>query len=312
MLMEKNKIVFSNSGGATRFISLMEGNRSLIQDYNIIPTDICGVSSGAIVSFISAIAIKKPILFEQSINIGLNLKISDMFDLSPINAKGNLRILSIFWRILNGENSFGLQNIKNFFETTITETDFIDFQNDIQSPNVWVMSVRPRDMKRGFWNLKDKNINYKKAIKIISASTHIPVYSQPIQIDDLDATDLWVDGGIRNHNPSPKFIDLFGNEIKELYTFYTRRDSVTTKNDLDWDKNMLTVLIRIMNGMVNEISKRDSQYEKLKSCELGFDLKQFFYPGDILESMYDVNKDNLKSLYLEAIEITKNIMSIKF
>ncbi len=41
--MEKNKIVFSNSGGATRFISLMEGNRSLIQDYNIMPTDICGV-----------------------------------------------------------------------------------------------------------------------------------------------------------------------------------------------------------------------------------------------------------------------------
>lgn len=306
--MDKNKIVISNSGGATKFISLIEGNRCLLEDFNIKPTDVCGISSGAVAALISAIAIIKDGLFQKAIQIGLNLKINQLFEISPIKENGSLKIFNLLWRVLNGDSSFGIQNIKHFFETTITEKDFINFQNSEITPNVWIVAVRPKDFKRGFWNLKDKSINYKTALKIVSASTHIPVYSQAVQIDENDKTDLWLDGGLRNHNPSPKFIDAFGENIETLYSLYTRKNQIDSTIDLNWNKNLVTVLSRAMLGMVNEISKRDSQYEVLMSEKLGFNLKQFFYPSDILDSMYDTDTEKLKQLYIDANNITKTIM----
>jgi predicted acylesterase/phospholipase RssA len=306
--MDKNKIVISNSGGATKFISLIEGNRTLIEDFNVKPTDICGISSGAIAAIISAIGMIKDGLFKNAIQIGLTLKINQLFEVSPIKDNGSLKILNVLWRVLSGESSFGVQNIKHFFETTVNEKDFQNFQNSEITPNVWVMAVRPKDFKRGFWNLKDKKINYKTALKILSASAHIPIYSQPVQIDENDKTDLWLDGGLRNHNPSPKFIDMFGKNIETLYSLYTRKNQIDSNTELDWDKNVLTVLTRTMLGMLNEISKRDSQFEVLMSEKLGFNLKQFFYPSDILSSMYDTDETKLKQLYTEANNITKSLM----
>lgn len=303
----KNKIVFSGSGGATKFVALLEGMRIAIEEQKIIPTDFVGVSAGSLASFIAAISIKNPDLFNTALNLGLNLTMNDFFQTKPVDDKGKMIYWTIILRLLQGYNSLGVQDIKTFFRKNISEKLYLEWVNDKESPNVWIMTVRPRDFKRRLINLKDPKLSYEDCLNWISASTHIPVFAQPIEMYDEESNQLekWVDGGIRNHNASPKFIDRFGDEILELYSFYSRANTVNLKDEPNWDNNVMTILSRVLQGMALEISKRDSQYEIEKQKEFNFKLKQFFYPGYLLESQYDVNNDRLLKLYKESQLITR-------
>lgn len=303
----KNKIVFSSSGGATKFVSILEGMRIAIQERNIIPTDLVGISAGAIASFITSVAIKNPSLFSIALKTGLELNMSDMFSVPPVNDKGQMKYWSILLRLLQGKNSLGEQDIKKLFTNHMTPSIITEWLNDPETPNVWVMTVRPRDFKRKLVNIKNPDFKVQDVLNWVSASSHIPVFAQPIEMYDEESNQIekWVDGGLRNHNPSPKFIDEFGPEIKELYTFYSRANTINLRDQPDWDKNVITILSRVLQGMSLEISKRDSQYEIQKQKEFGYKLKQFFYPGYILESQYDVNKSRLFMLYSAAQRITR-------
>lgn len=296
------KIVFSNSGGATKLVSLLEGNRILLQEFNIKPTDFCGVSAGAITAFLAAFSTTDWSILNIAIQKALHIKTKDFFEKSPIKENGDVKLLNAVWQIITKHNYLGIQNIKPMLTELVSEHHFNHFKKSPKTPNIWIQAVRPKDMKRSFWNLKD--YDYQTALDMVCASSNIPVFAQPIQINKDDSTDLWLDGGIRNHNPSNKFIDLFGKDIEHLYSFYTRNNIVDAHLKPNWSDNVLNTLTVVMDGMIKELSKRDALYENLKAKELNFKLTQFFYPDNILQSQFDLNEDRLEKLFIETRKIT--------
>lgn len=276
------------SGGSTKFVGLASAAIRLYQ-LGYRPDIIGGVSAGSIVTLPLVLG-----YHDKLLEIGVNLDFKSMFEIPPLNKKGKITIKSAF-RMLFGKNSLGIQNLKPIISSIITEEDFKRYQLE-DHPVIYILAVNPTDGSRKLWNLKDENINYEKYLKIISASSQIPVVTQPEYIDG----EYYYDGGIRNHTPSTKILSI-RDDISKFISIYSRPKDFR-KIDTSWDKNVFKVLMRTTQIMTFEISKRDEEMERLIAENKNIEFKQLFLPT-VLNSMFDTNPNLLQIILKEGVDV---------
>lgn len=281
------------SGGATRFIGLGSAAITVLEmGYN--PQVYGGISAGSILLLPLIMG-----LHEEIIEIGRQIKPSIIFESAPINDEGKITFKAVI-RIIFQKYSLGLQNIKPIVSQVITEDIFKQYQEG-DYPDAYVLAVNGNTLRRKLWNLKDSTIDYEKFLKILSASSRIPIMTQAEWIDGQP----YFDGGLRNHTPSTKILQRY-DKIRKVISIYAREKNINRPSQ-KWQKNIIQMIFRTIECMSLEISKRDEEMEKMMSIIKGFHLKQF-HLDNILDSMYDTTPENLESLRLNGIEqVKKNI-----
>ena len=285
----------SLSGASTKAIIHPTVARILHKEFNYIPNNIAGISAGSLMAVPIALQI-----YDEAIQYSLNLSHNEIFNVKPLNDDGGPTFNGIA-RLIFGKPSMGeMDNLRDLIAKVISEDRFYEWKNNPDKyANCYVMAVSIDSGRRKVWNLRDKDIDYNKYIDIIMASSTIPVLTEPVKIDG----EHYVDGGLRHHNPSPWFLDNFGEGVKEMVSVYSRPDDYGIYDDPVLMK-ALPIGVRTLMIQNTEISKRDEFEEKIYKLIYDYKLTQLFL-GMGTDSIYDTDKETLKRIHFSMINETR-------
>ena len=152
---------------------------------------------------------------------------------------------------------------------------------------------------RIFSNLKE--LSYEEALLHVVASASIPVFVNPVEIDDM----ILVDGGVRNHILTEWVFDNYN--IKDSYSIFARPKDFkkyVTKEDLKTTYNILERTLQIMQF---EISKTDQELAELKAYTKGIQYR-CIYIENILDNVYEEDLQKQNILFQNGIEEAKKII----
>lgn len=284
--MEERRIL-NLSGAATKIAGLAGATDYIFNMAGYRPTDITGISSGALLAL--PIALRK---WDGLRNLTQTFTLDDIFDSKPVNEENKITLKAKL-RAIFGKSSFGTQN--NLYKTLkklITEEDFKRYQEG-DFPNVWIGSVDFITGSRYIVNIKDKKIGYCDYLLLVNASASIPLAVEAVHYKDM----ILYDGGVRNHILSAWALENIPN-VKETISVFSRPQNYSSILDRDWnDKNMIKVFERYSDISIIEISKRDEKEEQLLiATSRGIKNRQIFIPS-IIKEMYDTDPDKLRKLY---------------
>lgn len=283
--------ILNLSGAATKISGLAGASDYIFNVKGFRPTDITGISSGALLTV--PIAMRKwDILrdFTQSFTL------DDIFDRKPVN-KNNKITLNAKIRAISGKPSFGTQgNLYKTLAKVVTPDDFKRYQSG-DYPNCWVGSVDVRTGSRLIANLKESKYSYDDFLKLVIASASIPLAVEPVCYNGM----ILYDGGIRNHILSTWAIEYFGDKIKEIISVFSRPEDYSSILDINWrPKNLINVFERYNDINTIEISKRDEKLEQILLDIINNKNKiysrQIFIPS-IIKELYDTDPKKLRKLY---------------
>ena len=302
MNKERDYILLNLSGGATKIGGIFGAVDYLYNVYGYRPTDISGISSGALLMV--PIALRKWDVLRELVQ---TFTLDDIFDKRPVN-KNNELTWNAKLRAIFGKSSFGTQN--NLYKTiskTISEKEFERYQSNDLYPNCWVGSVDFITGKRFIVNLKDKMYKYCDYKALLNASASIPLAVEPVRYMDM----LLYDGGVRNHILSTWFLRSLSN-VKEVISIYSRPQDYVNVLDQDWkDRNIIDVFERLEDIQTIEISKKDEIYENLliKNYKKKIKSTQIFIPS-IIKELYDTDPIKLRKLYSVGFKTAANKFTV--
>jgi predicted patatin/cPLA2 family phospholipase len=284
--------ILNLSGGGTRISGLAGACDYIFNILGYRPTDISGISSGAILAI--PIALRKWDIVREFTQ---TFTIDNIFDKKPINGKNKLS-LGARLRAIFGHSSFGTQNnLLSTINKIVSEEEYKRFQNG-DFPNVWIGSVDFKSSSRFIVNIKDEKYTYDDFLKLINASASIPLAVEGVHFNDM----ILYDGGVRNHILSHWMLENIPN-VSENISIFARPKKYEHVLDNNWcDCNIVSVFTRLTDITAIEISKKDEIEEnylieiinnkkthKIKS-------KQIFIPY-VIKELYGVNPTKLRKLY---------------
>ena len=298
---KEERRVLNLSGASTKVAGLAGACDFLYNVYGYRPTDITGISSGALLSL--PIVLRK---WEAIRELTQTLTLDDIFDRKPLN-EDNKTTFNAKFRVITGKSSLGTQNnLKDTLKRMVSFEDYDRYQKG-DYPNIWVSSVDFVTGSRYIKNIKDKSLTYDDYINIINASASIPLAVEGVKIDDM----ILFDGAVRNHILSVWSLKNINN-IVESVSVFARPEDYTNTLPKNWtDKNILSVFDRYSSMSVIEISKRDEVEENLLVELMNVKNKtkikhnQIFIPN-VMEGMYDTNPNRLRNLYTSGFKSAAN------
>jgi hypothetical protein len=284
--------LLSLSGGATKFAGLVSCAKGLI-DSGFKPTHIVGVSAGALATLPIALGIE-----DLAIKIGNNIELKQLFSSLPVKDNGKLTLGAIC-RLLIGKKSLGVQKTDVLVKSIITEDIFNRYKSGDYA-ECYLLAVNFSSGGRELFRVKD--LNYDQYLLAVSASSHIPMVSQPVEING----EFYFDGGIRDHNPGYYALTKIDAIFKEVVSIYSR-PKIEESYDDNWKESFFNIFSRTIDIMNIEISKTDELLE-LEYCEKNnIKLKQLFLPK-VLTSLFDTDKNRLLELSKKSYELGKLIV----
>lgn len=286
------KKVLNISGGATKITGLLSASKAISQKMDYRPDIITGVSSGAICAMIVATG-----LYSKAEEVLKDLSLSTFMDQPPVNSKGKLT-LNAYIRALTGKNSLGVQNIPKVLSQIITKEVFDRYQMQSRiMPDVWIIAINARTGAPRSWNAKW--LTYEKYLQVVAASCAIPVFTQPIEIEG----EIYYDGGLRNHIGGAWLLKHIKPQVGEMISIFSRPKIEDFKLEREKPANGLFQLLNDTITIMNiDISSNDEYAERAICKARGIKYLPLHMPS-ITKSVYDVDKDRLKKLSLEAERI---------
>lgn len=279
------------SGGATKFVGLMAAARQLIQIRGFRPDVICGTSSGSLVAILSAMH-----YFNAGVNMGRNLKLSDIFSSSPITSRGTLSLMAL-WRVIIGMifpytyNFLGKMGaLEKNIRRIITTEVFSEYQRNRAACTVYVVAVNASDKSRMAWNLK--TVNYETMVRAIMASCSMPVVAPAVKIDSC----YYYDGGMRDHSPGAWFCDNAPErfDVTEMVSIYSRPEDYQLGHSDKWRKNVATLVSDFVLATFNvEISKNDEAVERAFALAMSAKYTAIFI-DTFVQNLFDVTPERLE------------------
>lgn len=283
--------ILNLSSGGTKFIGIIGKAQEVCKTYK--PDVITGVSAGAIASVPIALGMWDSLVFK-----GLNLTLDDMFRVSPVNSKGEIRLT----KSLFTHGSLGEQRVQELIAEFITPELYDEYKYG-KYPACYVQTVERKSKSKHIWNLKS-NLPYKKFLDIVAASAAIPVYTQGVWIDSKEH----YDGGLKDVIVNTNWI-IDTLEPSEMITIYSlpEEDYVTPSNDKiklahKWLKFLRLggLLTDVFEILLEESRITDGISERLL-CKNKIKLTQYYLPR-VLEGFYDVDSLKLQILYKKSKE----------
>lgn len=292
-----NLKVESYSGGATK-IPFLAGAGIGIREKNphYSPDIIVGISSGAATALMLALGKE-----EELRDIVLHLQLSTFFSHSPVNKEGKLTISSPIRGLLTG--SLGrMDNLKKLIEETISEKEFNMYKYDEFKPSV-LIGITTLNRSNDFRLVDLKSVSYDDMINIIVASASIPIYTNPIKIQN----ELFYDGGLMYHNAGRLLLENLGNKITSYISVYSRPEEDNTIDEKFNGTSMTRTLSKVIEQLQMVISYNDAVVEQKLQKLHSIKLFEQVYSEKIMKGLYDVNSERLLQLYELGLERVKHI-----
>ena len=288
--MKKDKLwVLSFSGAATRIIALVvHAIRLQIVKYK---ADVMtGVSSGWIV--VLCIALEKLSILQA---FALALRLDQIFGFVPVKEDGNFRKLALIRLMIKG-SAGDSKGIEKSIRAFITEQEWEKFK---ATSSTRLFAGVTNYTRNNFKLVEASKLNYEDMIQISVASATIPIYCDPIKIDN----DLYVDGGVYEHNPADYLVSKLYKEgctIEKLVSVYSRPKEKSIIPDWGYNgKSAGRNLSKLTESMMDSISRKNEEAERRLALIYGFELYIYYSPS-ILKGVYDVNPQGLIELERET------------
>ena len=286
------KKILGISGGSTAGSGLISAtNRILETDFN--PNIICGVSYGSLVG-LPIILGKGKLVEEKTVNI----KPKEFFRVIPMDKKGNLTIMGFIRLILSfifpvKYRSFGIQDVTSLIREFISEDEFYQYKKS-ELADFYVLAVDVESMSPILFDIKnDESINYEKYIKILSASSRVPVWTQPQDIDGK----FFYDGGVTDINPTSEVIQMLilkGEKIDKVWSVYPFTKEYKHFGNLKNPKGILGSLFWTLECYNKYCGINNMNMEEILSYVHQFEYNRIEIPR-YLNSLY-VTGESLKNL----------------
>lgn len=256
------------------------------------------------VSYSSVIALPLALgMYEEIINTTIKLKHTDFFKVSPMTKKGRFSFMasvravgSIF--APNKIKSFGVQDVRPILKKFITPELFALYQNG-NYPVVYIAAVNAETQNPHVWNIKNKSVNYNKYLDIVAASSRIPVWTQPQNVDGVE----YYDGGVTDTNAAGLVLDM-NKDIKQVYSVYSRPRGHAGKISPELN-GIVGAINWTIDTMLKDVSKNDELNEIDYCQENNIKLTQIFPDKYILDNLYDVDERRLLELSQMAVNVVK-------
>lgn len=290
------------SGGSTKIAGLCGAAYQVIEKYGYKPDVISGISAGSILTM--PIVFKKWEMLEKTVK---NLKLTDFFDINPVNENGSFTIRGVL-RVIFGKESLGSElNLIKELKEFITPSEFDEYKSNADMPPVYIGTVDFANAGRQFFNLK--NVDYDTFLKVVLASSSIPIFTESVKLKNSDSQEMMYlfDGGVRQHIATPWVLQNVAN-ITESVSIYSRPENYDIGT---WSPgNVLDVLERYVDITNVEISKSDETLEDLLCEKLNVKQTKIFLPK-VLTSLYDVDPIRLTALYNAGMQAASEAMLTK-
>jgi NTE family protein len=271
--------LISYSGGSTKGIAHIAIWERL-QEKGWIPDVSIGVSIGAVLQVLLFLG-----KGDKAREIFLNLKLKDFWSITPVNEKGKFTFRG-FWNVVLGKRYLGATGkLRDLIKYFVSREDFIRFKASGKQAYVVCVDIDTGELL----NLRVNTLTYEEYIDYTLASASIPVFTPGV----LDEWSLYYDGGLRVHNPAHLLLETM--KFDEAISIYLRPESMENVLGDKSPRKILPVLMRTIDIMNYEISKRDALLEKLYMPNV----KQIFTPK-VLTSLYDTNNTRMLELYTES------------
>ena len=288
MYISDKVIVWSLSGGSVKFVALVRGAKVSIA-YGRKPHVIVGVSAGALLAPIIALAYQDPCILEEAIELAETLDMTDMFPIKgnkPFTEKGNIAP-GAYLRVVTGWNHLGWQDIAPLYKKVMTEERFKLFKKtDI---NCWAFGVKGRNMSPKPVLLNNAS-SVDELIQMIELSSRMTPLVQPAPYKG----DTYVDGGFISHSAFWWIKDKYN--VEELITFYTSEYSEEISDNSNWDKSLFTVVMQLLLGTTHWLSMHGRDLEELYCHKHNIKHMRMEFPGHIIDEIYDTDDEQLKAL----------------
>jgi predicted acylesterase/phospholipase RssA len=285
--MDKPMKIFNISGGATKISGLFAKSERIIKEFGYKPDIISGVSSGALLTL--PIAMGKWDELKQLVN---TITLEHIFDNPPVNKKGKITLKSI-WRILIGKPSFGTQNnLRKTLSSLITEKDFDKYISG-KYPKVFIGVTNFNT--GGFELINVCDITYEQYLDYTVASASIPFAVEGVEING----DIYFDGGVLHHTCSTEIIRKFKSKITHCITVFSRPRNINLSYELFDQIDITQVAKQYERISTAYTSLTDQVVEKELCTQYKIKNIQVFCPN-VLKSLFDVDSERLKELYLRS------------
>lgn len=258
-----------------------------------------GISVGSIMAIVYAMVMCKIITWKEVRDVFFNLTSKKIFKVHPYSIKAIIRgILSFFIPKLN---SLGNQsNLDNLLREVISEDNYKKLISHPECPIIYVGYV---DYNLG--DLRVVNINdykYKTAIKYILASSHVPIATEAIKLNNH----YGYDGGLVDHCLSGYIIDIYKYKIHTNINIFTRAYGNQLISNFK-PKNIFNVAKRTVEIGINRISRDDEKYIDLACKYYGVKNYSVYLPT-VLDNMYDFKLENLLILYYKGAKAGNKLL----
>lgn len=322
--MDKKIWCLDGSGGSTKIVGIAQIWAKEIEK-NGMPKYISGVSASAILSLPFACG-----KISETLELMKTFNEKTIFSRLPLK-KGFPTPRAIF-NLVVGKNHLGkMGNLEKTLKNLVTETDYNNYRNNKDSPIVVVMATRYIDKKSSkfihkkkyFVNLKSDAITYDEAIRCIIASSSIALAVPPIEI--IKGSNVYFyDGGYTDHSIGAYMLRKF-NDITDYVSVFSRpyvkledieldeiKDnailecSIESEKLKEQPKNGFSAFSWGMESHISEVSLNDEQQQVKVARIKNIKLRQYFLPN-ILEGLYDTNRDNLNKLIEESKSLEPNV-----
>lgn len=231
--------------------------------------------------------------FEKLKSMYTGVTNDSIFSVKPFKENGNIRLFNTLWRIIRKKLSIGeVNNLRKLVAKNFSLLDYLNLRN---SSNNVIISVA--NMTKGipeFFSSKDKNYFgaeacYLEFIDAIIASASVPIIAEPVNIQK----NLYLDGGVLEHVPVKKVIELGATDIDIIVL----RPEIY--DDTNWKpKNVFDVLTRTIDLLQREVSFSDIAIAKLMS-DLKHNVKLNFYymPKEFSRNALHFDKKEMLKLW---------------
>lgn len=265
----------------------------LTKDLNKKYDVLIGTSTGSLLSPLTAIG-----KLEKLKEAYTSVNQESIFKVNPFKVKnknGHIKIGINYWNVLynitiKGKRTFGdSSNLRNSIKEFMTEEDYAAIKN--QGKNVLSCVT---NLNLGIVEYKSVfDYNYTDYIEWMMASTSVPPWMSIIEMEGYE----YADGGILEHAPIQKAIDLGASEVDVIM----HRQEI---NPLAVEKirNPFHYIVRTTDLLVNEISNDDVKIGKLKSKEKSVKLNFFYTPRRLTNNSLIFDKEVMLEWWKEGYQ----------
>jgi len=221
-----------------------------------------------------------------------------IFNISPFNKKGKVRLFNALWRVINKKSSLGqANNLKKKIKEIITEEDF----NRIQKEGKESIAVVSNMTKFQSEYKSTKTETYDSFCEWMLCSSSVPLL---FEVQNNDGCQ-YLDGGVLNSIPIQEAINLGATEIDVIIL------SAEVKTDYDDMENMWEVVMRTIDFMNKEINKDDIIIGQLAGKEMEVKLNIYRTPVALTKNSIIFNKEQMLQWWAMGYEFARSHFEVK-